>query len=143
MYKHTQFAKLSMAVLFGAAILITVLGSILGWNPVGMIVFVILIVCIPLFYCLTVVVNESYVEILFGIGLIKKRFMTKDIVQILTVRNSWLSGWGIRFLFNGTWLYNVSGLDVVEIVMSNGKRYRIGTDEPNELVKAIKDAIKI
>ena len=143
MYKHTQFGKLSMTILFGAVILIVALGSILGWHPVGIIVLMILIFCIPLFYCLTVLVNESYVEILFGIGLIKKRFKTKDIVQVLTVRNSWLSGWGIRWLFIGTWLYNVSGLDAVEIIMSNRKRYRIGTDEPNELVKAITSVMKI
>ncbi len=50
-------------------------------------------------------------------------------------------GWGIRWTPNG-WLYNVSGFYAVEIKMKTGKKYRIGTDAPNELEKAIKESIK-
>jgi hypothetical protein len=35
------------------------------------------------------------------------------------------------------WIYNVSGFDAVEILMKSGKRYRIGTDQPEELVQTI------
>ena len=35
------------------------------------------------------------------------------------------------------WLWNVSGLQAVELVLNNGKRFRIGTDEPENLVNAI------
>lgn len=81
-------------------------------------------------------------EIRFGIGLIKKRFDLKDIIKAYTVRNHWYYGWGIRIIPRG-WLFNVSGLDAIEIVMSSGKRYRIGTDQPDELSQTINETIKI
>ena len=39
------------------------------------------------------------------------------------------------------WIYNVSGFDAVEIIMRNGKIYRIGTNTPGKLEAAIKQAI--
>ena len=39
------------------------------------------------------------------------------------------------------WIYNVSGFDAVEIIMRNGRIYRIGTDVPGELETAIKRTI--
>jgi len=34
-------------------------------------------------------------------------------------------------------MFNVSGLDAVEITLISGKRFRIGTDKPNKVVEAI------
>jgi hypothetical protein len=36
------------------------------------------------------------------------------------------------------WLWNVSGLNAIELTLKNSKRFRIGTDEPEKLVDAIK-----
>ena len=41
------------------------------------------------------------------------------------------------------WIYNVSGFDAVEIIMKNGKIYRIGTDVPEELEAAIRQVITV
>jgi hypothetical protein len=41
------------------------------------------------------------------------------------------------------WLWNVSGIDAVELTMKNGDRFRIGTDEPEKLVTAIEAVIPI
>ncbi len=38
-------------------------------------------------------------------------------------------------------LYNVSGFDAVEIKLRTGKKFRIGTDVPQELEEAIRQAI--
>jgi len=38
-------------------------------------------------------------------------------------------------------MYNVSGLDAVEIYMKNGKIYRIGTDEPETLCNFIQERL--
>ena len=51
-------------------------------------------------------------------------------------KNRWYNGWGIRLIPRG-WIFNVSGFDAVEIQMKNGRRYRIGTDEPEALLAAI------
>ena len=45
------------------------------------------------------------------------------------------------FLTPHDWLYNVSGLDAVEIVRISGKKFRVGTDEPRALVAALKAAM--
>jgi len=45
---------------------------------------------------------------------------------------SWLVGWGIRWTGSG-WLFNVSGLDAVELSLKSGRRFRIGTDDPRGL----------
>jgi len=39
------------------------------------------------------------------------------------------------------WLYNVSGLDAVEVTTKSGKKYRIGTDVPAELEQAIRSVL--
>jgi len=56
------------------------------------------------------------------------------------VRNKWWYGLGIRLTPHG-WLYIVSGLDAVEIVRISGKKFRVGTDEPQALVTALTAAL--
>jgi hypothetical protein len=73
---------------------------------------------------------------------IRKRFTLDSIKEARAVRNKWYYGWGIRRAPNA-WLYNVSGLDSVEIELKNGKAYRIGTDQPEVLLKEIEKACEI
>jgi len=93
---------------------------------------------------LTVSIDEKYLRVKFGYGIFRKKFLLSEIASAKQVENYWYYGWGIRFWF---WprmcIYNVSGFDAVEIVMKNGKIYRIGTDVPSELETAIKQAINI
>jgi hypothetical protein len=58
------------------------------------------------------------------------------IASYQVVKNPWYYGWGIRLTPHG-WLYNVSGSYAVEIKMKTGKKYRIGTNVPNDFEKAI------
>ena len=38
-----------------------------------------------------------------------------------------------------TWLvWNISGLDAIELTYHDGKKFRIGTDEPEALLEALK-----
>jgi len=92
-----------------------------------------------LFASLTVVVGDAAVFVRFGPGLIRRSFALTDIRAVRTVRNRWYYGWGIRLLPRG-WLYNVSGLDAVEIELADGRAHRIGTDEPEALAAAIQQA---
>ena len=95
---------------------------------------------LALFHSLTVRVSRDEVMLCFGAGLIRKRFKTGDIHGARAVKNHWINGWGIHMI-RGGWLYNVSGFDAVEILHRSGRRYRIGTDEPQELLAAIELAI--
>lgn len=141
-YRHTQFGTLTVSLLVAAVVLLALLGFIVGWHPVTIGVFLILLVCVALFYSLTVEISNNHLEIRFGVGIVKKRFEIKDISKAYPVRNRWYYGWGIRWIPHG-WLYNVSGLDAIEMVMSSGKRYRIGTDQPNELAQVVNETRKL
>jgi len=96
---------------------------------------------LALFYSLTVEIDETELIIKFGFGVINKKFILKDIKSCHTVKNPWYYGWGIRLTPHG-WLYNISGLSAIEIQVKNGKKYRIGTDEPEKLKHAITQIIK-
>ncbi len=141
-YKHVQFGTLTVSLLVAAIVLLALLGFIVEWHTVTIGVLLTLLVCVALFYSLTVEISNDHLGIHFGVGIVKKRFEIKDIEKAYPVRNRWYYGWGIRLILHG-WLYNVSGLDAIEIVMSSGKRYRIGTDQPNELAQAVNEARKL
>jgi len=141
-YKHTQFGTLTVSLLVAAVVLLALLGFIVEWHSVTIGAFLILLVCVALFHSLTVEISNNHLEIRFGVGIVKKRFEIKDIEKAYPVRNRWYYGWGIRLIPHG-WLYNVSGLDAIEFVMSSGKRYRIGTDQPNELAQAVNETRKL
>jgi len=140
-YQNTQigytiifFLTIGMFFIIGWSIY----GSGLSW--IGAVVFLILGICLLMFYSLTVIVDENFLKIRFGLGLIKKRFPLKDIKSCRAVRSPWYYGWGLRILPNGV-LYNVSGFDAVEIEMKSGKKHRIGTDKPDELEQAVNQGI--
>jgi hypothetical protein len=46
------------------------------------------------------------------------------------VKTPWYYGWGSRLPQTG-WLWNVSGLDGVKVQFDDGRRFRVGSDEPN------------
>ncbi|MFQ5742420.1 MAG: hypothetical protein ACE5HV_02395 [Acidobacteriota bacterium] len=110
-----------------------------GARPVAVAVLALLVLCMVLFRSLTVEVAEKVVELRFGPGLIRKSFRVASIRQASVVRNRWYYGWGIRWTPHG-WLFNISGLDAVQLKMVCGRRYRIGTDQPKELLAAIESA---
>mgnify|MGYP000135594597 CR=1 FL=1 len=138
-YKHTQIGTVTLLSL-GAGVLV-VIGSMVygGYHPIALGVLLILLVCLVLFYCLTIEIGNGVLKWSFGPGIIRKSVALAEIRSATAVRNHWIYGWGIRATPHG-WLYNVSGLDAVEIELQNGKRFRLGTDEPEELVRAIERA---
>lgn len=136
-YKHTQIGWLIIWLIIpviALGILLMFLGEF-AW--VGVTVAALLSVCAVLFCTLTVEVNQEAVRFRFGPGPISRRFAMADIREARAVKNHWYYGWGIRLTPQG-WLFNVSGLDAVELEMANGRKYRIGTDEPEELLAAIR-----
>jgi hypothetical protein len=94
------------------------------------------------FAALTTSIDENSLRVKFGYGIFSKKFPLDQIVSAQSVRNHWYYGWGVKVWFwPYMWIYNVYGLDAVEIIMRNGKIYRIGTDVPGELETVIKQAI--
>jgi hypothetical protein len=144
-YRHTQVGYVMMLSLAGAILL--ELGVFLGlslwagmswpafWIILG--VVLLLVVMLVLFSTHTSIVDETTVTASFGPGLIRFSFALKDITSVKRVMNGWYYGYGVRSIRNG-WLYNVSGLEAVEIELKSGRVYRIGTDEPEKLEKTIR-----
>lgn len=72
----------------------------------------------------------------FGAGWPSREEDLAGVASVRVVRNPWFYGWGIRITPHG-WLWNVWGLDAVEIERKNGSRFRVGTDDPRGLARAI------
>ena len=139
-YRHTQVGYVILATIGGAMVLILLLMSLYEFNWTPLIVLAILAICLVLFATLTVEIDQEHLRTQFGPGFIRKKFPLQDIESHQVVKNHWFYGWGIRRTPHG-WLWNVSGLDAVELLLKNGKRFRVGTDDPEELTRALQQSL--
>jgi len=134
-YEHTQTGGILLIV--GGSVALFFLARV---SPFA---FGIVLLVFLGFGALAVSIDHSHIVIRFGVppllGWFRKRVSLDTVQDYRTVRNSWLHGFGIRYIGNG-WLYNVAGLDAVELRLTNGRRLRVGTDEPNALAAAIAHA---
>ncbi|HEC09816.1 MAG TPA: hypothetical protein ENI86_09655 [Acidimicrobiales bacterium] len=89
---------------------------------------------------LTVVVEPEVVKVWFGPGWIRRTIPVSQIRAVRPVRNRWWYGWGIRRIPGG-WMFNVSGLDAVELDLTTGTHFTIGTDEPEALAETIRGVL--
>ena len=125
-----------------------VAGGVLRGLIVGAVVFFISIFFVRphIFHLGIILVFAVLTTLLFSLsgltnGIFAKKFPLAEVASYKTVKNHWYYGWGIRlWLWPYMWVYNVSGFDAVELTMKNGRIYRIGTDEPQELATAIAQA---
>ena len=150
-YKHTQIGYLMLVVLPAALVLFAWLqitaraeppSYYSGTNFAITAIMALILFILASFTTLSVSIDENYLRIKFGYGIFRKKFSTSEIASATQVKNHWYYGWGIRLWFcPKMWIFNVSGFDAVEIRMKNGKIYRIGTNEPEKLEAAIKQAI--
>ena len=146
-YKHTQIGYLMLAVTFLMLVLFTWLqitaraelaSADSGTNFAVTAIMTLIVFILASFATLTVSIDENYLRIKFGYGIFRKSFLLNDITSTKVVKNHWYYGWGIRlWLWPSMCIYNISGFDAVEIILKNGKIYRIGTDEPEKLEQAI------
>lgn len=135
-YRHKQTGTVIIVMLaLGAILLSVVMRDISSW--VIIMSFGILLLAGILFGTLTVEVTSGKIKFWFGPGLIRKQYPLSEVTRAEAVRNRWYYGWGIRYTPHG-WLFNVSGLDAVAVTLSSGKKFRIGTDQPHELERAIR-----
>ena len=89
-----------------------------------------------LFHSLRIDVTETEVRWRFGPGLVRKSVPRGDIASAEPVRTSFIEGWGIHVSRFG-WLYNVSGYDAVAVTLRDGRKFALGTDEPQALAAVL------
>ena len=113
-------------------------------DPITVVVLFVIVtflICLLIFYQLTIKISNDSISFRLGIGLVGKTYKFSDIKSCKAVTNFALNGIGIRMLSNG-WLYNVTGLKAVELQFKNRKSVvRIGTDKPEEISNFINSKI--
>ncbi|MBI4158142.1 MAG: hypothetical protein HY505_00765 [Candidatus Yanofskybacteria bacterium] len=152
-YKHTQIGYLMLVITLAVLVLfawaqITARAEPpsvdSGTNFAITAIMVLILFILASFATLTVSIDENYLRIKFGYGIFRKRFAVNEIVSAKRVENHWYYGWGIRgWSWPYMWIFNISGFDAVELIMKNGKIYRIGTDTSKELEEAVKKAVNL
>jgi len=138
-YERRQYGYLTAgSILLAALILVGVIFSIedFGGRFMLSILIAILLGLELLFMSLTVAVDASCVKLSFGVGLVRRTIPLERIESAAPVRNSWWYGLGIRLTPHG-WMWSIHGLDAVELTYASGRRFRIGTADPEGLSSAI------
>jgi hypothetical protein len=90
-------------------------------------------------YKLTVEIKDCVLKFWFGPGIFWKNIPLERIAYC-RLYDGIIFGWGIH-IGPGGWLYNVSGMKAVMVVLKSGKKMFIGTDEPQQLIEAVNSAI--
>ena len=143
MYNHCQKSKLHVYILAGISLLFSILLIITNLNPILVTSYIFVFFVIRSFSELCVSVEGVYLKIRFKYWIFSKKFLLSDIQSAKKVRNKCYHGWGIRWKFAPfTPIFNVYWLDAIELIMRNNKRYRIGTDDVDNLFETVNNKIK-
>lgn len=137
MYHHTQTATVTRIAALGALAVAVYTLARVGPRPILWMVVAVAVLGVFGFSSMTVVVDQARLAFWFGPGWIRRSFPLAEIDSWTAVSNPWWYGWGIHFTPHG-WLYNVGGTEAVQLELRDGRRLRVGTDEPETLCEAIK-----
>jgi len=144
--KFTQFGTFSVAIILPLLLLFLglMIKSGLANTPdfyINLILVIVFLICLLVFYKLTIIVDNKFVTFKLGIGLVGKSYKIADLKTCKPVATSVLNGIGIRMLSNG-WLYNVTGLKAIELRFANKNSIvQIGTNKPDEISQLIQSLI--
>lgn len=90
-------------------------------------------------------VTEKNIRISFGeLGIFRKKIPIQDIQEFELVTFNPVKeflGYGIRRGKDGTWSYTFRGKQAIRLRLSNGKKYLIGTEKPEEFHQALSKVI--
>ena len=89
------------------------------------------------FRSLMVTVTTTGVELAYTAGWPTKTIERASIVSAEPLRIPWWYGVGIRRTPKG-WMWSVWGFDTVLLNLSDGRRFLIGTDDPEGLAAALR-----
>ena len=106
-------------------------------REIFLVVSILFLITIVAFCKLTITIDDEILCASFGVGLVRKKVALAEIAACEPIRIRWWYGWGIHLTPYG-WLYNVSGLEAVAITLRDGRKFALGTDDPEGLVTAIR-----
>lgn len=129
-----------MVRFFGVLILVLTVGFLdpAAALPVGALVATLAVVSLLLlgYRSLMVTVTPAEVRLAYTLGWPNKRIDRSGIVSVEPLLVPWWYGGGIRRTPQGR-MWNVWGLQAVQITFSDGTRFLIGTDDPEGLTIAL------
>lgn len=142
-YRHTQFSLLNIltiglpaVVCFIVFFAVNIAG---GFHYLTLGLGVLFLALAYLFHALTIEVGADEIRMSFGPGLIRKSWPVTSCSSARATRTRLIDGWGIRMTKDG-WLYNVSIPHAVLIRLTDGKAVQLGSDEPEQLLAALREA---
>lgn len=135
-YRHTQSGAGMRVLLSIGPVALVAVGFMLGQSLLLLPLAIALGLAGVVFTSLTVEITATHLVWSFGPSVWRNSIALASITAATAETNKWWWGWGIHRTPRG-WLYNVAGLKAVEVTTQDGKRVRIGTDEPDTLAAAI------
>jgi len=116
--------------------LVVLLFALEGGEVAALIIAAVFLLIGLLFGGLITKVGSGSLDLAFGIGVISKSIPLEHIESAEAVRNRWWYGFGIRLTPHG-WMWNMNGLSAVELTYKTGKKFRVGTTDPEGLLAAL------
>lgn len=140
MYQHKQYAIFIFVILGWIGAFIALAWNLIGADIPLMVFSAILVLVAFLFHGLTIKVSDKNVSWAFGPGVFGKTVTFDEIESVRAVSNSFRHGIGLRITHDG-WVYSVSGFSAVELAMKDGTNYRLGTNDQEGLLAALKEHV--
>ena len=144
-YQHTQWGYTAIPTFLFFAVMVPMTATDDESSTLftaAMVVFtIVLLGVVLLFSRLEVTVSDGRIVAAFGFGRPHREIELTDVTSVRQLHNSWMQGWGVRKISDG-WMYNVWGLDAVEVELASDKVFRIGTNDPENLLAVIALQIK-
>ena len=97
---------------------------------------IVLFIVAYFFRSMTIEISDAELTWFFGSGFPRKSVALRDVVSAEVIRTNFFYGWGIHYTPRG-WLYNVAGFGAVCVTLKNGKRYCLGSDEPEVVARRL------
>lgn len=145
-YRHTQHRPITFDLAIAMLLILVVVIAGLAGSAAGMVIGtltgIFVMAALYVFGRFTVEVSETGIRGSFGWGWPARAVSWTDVSAARRVENRWWYGWGIRWFPGGT-LWNVWGLDGIELDVTSGRRVRFGTDQPDALLAAVRAAAGI
>lgn len=154
LYRHTQVGYRTMLVFLvvGSAFTLYVAQALWSWRQAGGVrsVFAEGFLLLSLFMTflnvagavLTVKVTTENIEVRFPFAILKTRVPIGKISDLRRAEAVWVTGFGYRFDLFGNVTWHVEGSEGVKLELACGKYLTIGTNDPEGLENAIRQALE-
>lgn len=145
-YEHRQTGSLALLVIVALAVLplrhfvyAAAAGEASATTGAAVAALLLLLTAGLVVSGLNTAVDHGHLVWSFGPGFFRQAVALDAIEAVEVVRNPWILGPGIRTR-DGVRTWAVAGGPALELRLRDGRRIRIGTDDPEGMVRAIRSA---